>query len=52
MSIEKKSLISNRIAKKKANLTKVSKAARVSSPKLAKLQVPTVNVHYPMMYKP
>ena len=33
MSIEKKSLISNRIATKKANLTKAS-AAQISSPKL------------------
>lgn len=34
MSIEKKSLISNRAATKKANLTKVSAAAQVSSTKV------------------
>ena len=44
MSIEKKSLISNRTAAKKANLTKAS-ATKVSSTKLAK---PTVK----LMVKP
>jgi len=40
MSIEKKSLISNRAATKKANLTKVNAAAQVSATKVAK---PTIN---------
>ena len=39
MSIEKKSLISNRAATKKANLTKVNAATQVSATKMAQPKV-------------
>jgi hypothetical protein len=54
MSIEKKSLISNRAATKKANLTKVDAATQVSATKVKGLKVsaaavrlknPTVSAH-------
>lgn len=45
MSIEKKSLISNRTATKKANLTKVNAAAQVSTTKVQATAVKSAKVN-------